>query len=78
MKFVQLKIYDIHGNAVATLVDDYKPVGNYEVDFNASQLSSGVYFYQLKAGEFVQTKKTIINEMIDIDFSASLKRKYSD
>ncbi len=52
-----LKIYDVLGNEVATLVDEYKPAGTYEVDFNASKLSSGIYFYQLKAGEYLSIKK---------------------
>ncbi len=48
------------GNEVATLVDEYKPAGSYEVEFNAASLPSGVYFYQLKVGEFVETKKMIL------------------
>jgi uncharacterized delta-60 repeat protein len=55
-----LKIYDILGNEVATLVDEYKPAGKYEVEFSAASLPSGVYFYQLRAGEFVQTRKMIL------------------
>lgn len=55
-----LKIYDILGNEVATLVDEYKPAGKYEVEFNAIQLSSGVYFYQLKAGDYIDIKKMIL------------------
>jgi hypothetical protein len=55
-----LKIYDILGNGVATLVDQYKPAGKYEVEFDAASLPSGVYFYQLRAGEFVSTKKMIL------------------
>ena len=62
--FVTLKIYDVIGNEVATLVNDYKPAGNYEVEFNTSNInhhpSSGVYFYQIKAGNFIQTKKMIL------------------
>jgi hypothetical protein len=54
-----LKIYDILGNQVATLVDEYKPAGKYEMDFNASALTSGIYFYQLKAGSFVDTRKML-------------------
>lgn len=57
--FVTLKIYDLLGNEVATLVNEEKPAGNYSVDFNASQLSSGVYFYKMKSDNFVQTKKLI-------------------
>lgn len=60
-----LKVYDILGNEVATLVDEYKPVGNYEVVFTAgrntsSAITSGVYFYQLKTGNFISTKKMLL------------------
>lgn len=55
-----LKVYDMLGNEVATLVDEFRNAGIYEVDFDASKLSSGVYFYQLKAGDFLQTKKMIL------------------
>jgi hypothetical protein len=57
-----LKVYDVLGNQVATLVDEYKPAGNYNVQFttNNLQLSSGVYFYQLKAGDYIQSKKMIL------------------
>jgi hypothetical protein len=55
-----LKIYDILGNEVAILVNEEKPSGSYEIEFNAEQLSSGIYFYQLKAGSFIQTKKMIL------------------
>ena len=55
-----LKIYDVLGNEVATLVDEYKPAGTYEVECNASGLPSGVYFYQLKTDGFVETKKMIL------------------
>lgn len=52
-----LKIYDVLGNEVATLVDEYRDAGSYEVEFQAKDLTSGIYFYQLKAGDFIQTKK---------------------
>jgi hypothetical protein len=55
-----LKVFDILGNGIATLVDEYKPAGKYEVEFNASTLPSGVYFYQLKAGDYASTKKMIL------------------
>ncbi|OQY71330.1 MAG: hypothetical protein B6D44_13185 [Ignavibacteriales bacterium UTCHB2] len=63
--FVTLKIYDILGNEVATLVNEYKPAGTYEVEFNShsdegQNLSSGVYYYQLKSGSFISTKKMIL------------------
>ena len=60
---VSLKVYDVLGNEIATLVDEYKPAGIYEVEFNSvssiQNLTSGIYFYQLKAGDFVQSKKMI-------------------
>ena len=60
-----LKVYDVLGNEVATLVDEYKNAGKYEVEFDGhsdeyQNLSSGVYFYQIRAGDFVQTKKMIL------------------
>ena len=60
MKFVQLKVYDVIGNEIATLVNEQKPAGEYEIEFDASNLPSGVYFYQIKAGSFVETKKMIL------------------
>ena len=59
-QFVKLKVYDVLGNEVATLVDEYKAAGSYEVKFDAAQLSSGIYFYKLHAGNFVETKKMIL------------------
>jgi hypothetical protein len=55
-----LKVFDILGNEVVTLVNEYKPVGSYEVEFNAASLTSGIYFYRLQAGEFVATKKMLL------------------
>lgn len=57
---ITLKVYDILGNEIATVVNEYKPAGRYQVEFNAATLSSGVYFYQLKAGDYVNTKKMIL------------------
>jgi len=57
---LRLKVYDVLGNEVATLVNEEKPAGEYEVEFNGSALSSGVYFYQLTSGEFISTKKFIL------------------
>ena len=59
-QFVQLKVYDVLGNEVATLVNEFKPAGSYEVNFNAAKLSSGVYLYKLNAGSFIETKKMIL------------------
>jgi hypothetical protein len=53
-------VYDILGNEIATLVNEEKPTGNYEVEFNGSDLTSGVYFYRMQAGDFVETKKLIL------------------
>jgi hypothetical protein len=58
--FVTFKVYDVLGNEVATLVTEEKPSGEYEVEFNASGLTSGIYFYQLKTGSFIETKKMIL------------------
>jgi len=60
LSFVTVKVYDVLGNEVAILANEEKPIGSYEVDFNASALSSGVYFYRLQAGSFVETKKMIL------------------
>ena len=54
---VVLKVYDILGNEIETLVNEEKPAGKYEVEFNASDLPSGVYFYRLKAETFFESKK---------------------
>jgi len=60
MQEVSLKVYDVLGNEVATLVDEYKLAGDYEVIFDAADLSSGIYYYRLQAGEFVSVKKMIL------------------
>ncbi|MCH7773867.1 MAG: T9SS type A sorting domain-containing protein [Bacteroidetes bacterium] len=57
---VTLKVYDVLGNEVATLVNEEKPVGSYEVEFDATTLPSGIYFYKLQAGSFVETKKMVL------------------
>ena len=57
---VTLKIFDILGREVATLVNEQKPAGNYEVKFDASNLASGVYIYKLQAGEFSSVKKLML------------------
>jgi len=55
-----LVIYDVLGNQVATLVNEEKAAGNYEVNFNAKKLTSGIYFYKLTAGNFTVNKKMIL------------------
>ncbi|MGB3016914.1 MAG: T9SS type A sorting domain-containing protein [Ignavibacteria bacterium] len=66
--FVMLRVYDIAGREVATLVNDIMPAGKYAVEFNATDLPSGVYFYTLrvtsgqalKAGEFEKTLRMVV------------------
>jgi hypothetical protein len=59
-QFVQLKVYDVLGNDLVTLVNEEKPAGNYKVEFNAANLPSGIYFYRLKAGAFSEIKKMLL------------------
>jgi hypothetical protein len=59
-EFVSLKVYNILGNEVASLVNEVKPEGKYTVTFNASSLSSGTYFYKLQAGSIAETRKMIL------------------
>ncbi|HUX61859.1 MAG TPA: T9SS type A sorting domain-containing protein [Ignavibacteriaceae bacterium] len=58
--FVTLKVYDVLGREVSTLMNEQKSPGTYSVNFNASNLSSGVYFYRMKVGSFVETKKLVL------------------
>jgi hypothetical protein len=60
LSFVTLKIYDVLGSEVALLVQGEKSLGSYQVEFNATGLPSGVYFYRLQAGNFVETKKMVL------------------
>lgn len=57
---VTLKIFNALGEEMVILVDEYKPRGKYEAEFNAANFPSGIYFYQLHAGNFIQTKKMIL------------------
>ncbi len=57
---VQIKIYDILGNEIKTLLNDYKQAGPHETEFNASNLPSGVYFYRIISGNFLETKKMLL------------------
>ncbi|HDZ58432.1 MAG TPA: T9SS type A sorting domain-containing protein, partial [Ignavibacteriales bacterium] len=57
---VQLKVYDVLGNEVAILLNEEKSAGTYQVNFDASNLASGVYFYRLQAGGFIQTKRMLV------------------
>ena len=63
-----LKVYDVLGNEIATLVDEYRLAGNYEVEFNVAHsvmadfaaIASGIYFYQLKTENYFETKKMLL------------------
>ena len=55
-----IKVFDIIGNEIETLVNGEKSADDYEVEFDGNGLTSGEYFYQLKAGSIVQTKKMIL------------------
>ncbi len=57
---VTLKVFDVLGREIATIVDEYKQAGTYKANFNASGLVSGVYFYQLRVGSFMQIKKMVM------------------
>jgi len=60
LRFTILKVYDVLGNEISTLVNEEKPAGSYEINFNAANLPSGIYFYQLYAGSYSATKKMIL------------------
>ena len=62
VSFVTLKVYDVLGNEIETLVNTEKPAGTYEITWNAIDLPSGVYFYRIVAGDFVETKKMILTK----------------
>ena len=57
---VTLKVYDMLGREVATLVNEEKSIGNYNVEFNGNGLSSGIYFYKFQAGDYTTVKKMIL------------------
>ncbi|PJA97981.1 MAG: hypothetical protein CO128_09705 [Ignavibacteriales bacterium CG_4_9_14_3_um_filter_30_11] len=57
--FLTLNIYDVTGREVKILVSEFKSVGSYSVDFNASNLTSGIYFYRLTSENFTQVKKLV-------------------
>ena len=60
LSYVKLKIYDVLGKEIATLVSEEKPAGNYEINFNAFDVTSGIYFYQLETESYLETKKMIL------------------
>ncbi len=60
--FVSLKVFDLLGKEVATLVNGNAPAGNYSVEFHSGNLASGLYFYKMNSGNFSETKKLIITK----------------
>jgi len=58
--FTTLKVYDVLGNEIEKLVNEYLPAGNYEINFSASSFSSGIYFYRITSGSFTAVKKLIL------------------
>jgi hypothetical protein len=60
LNYVTLKVYDVLGNEIGTLVNNEKPAGIYEVEFNGIDLPSGIYFYRLQAGNYFDTKKMVL------------------
>jgi hypothetical protein len=60
LHFVTLKVYDILGREIVTLIKEEKPAGSYELDWNATGLPSGVYFYRLRVGKFIESKKMVL------------------
>jgi len=60
VSFVNLSVYDISGRLVAVLVDGWRDAGRHEVNFDASDLASGVYFYRLEAGQFSASGKMVL------------------
>jgi len=58
--FVTIKVYDLLGREVTTLVNENKPAGDYSIQFDGSKLVSGIYFYRMQAGDFVQSKKLVL------------------
>jgi len=60
MGFVSLNVFDVQGKEVKTLVNEIKPAGFYEVEFDGSNLASGIYFYKLESERFTQTKRMLL------------------
>ncbi|MBT8381905.1 MAG: T9SS type A sorting domain-containing protein [Ignavibacteria bacterium] len=59
-RLITLKVYDVLGNEIATLVNEEKPAGSHEIGFDATVLPSGIYFYKLQAGNYIETKKMVL------------------
>lgn len=59
-QFVSLKVYNLLGKEIVTIVNEEKPTGVYMAEFDARKLSSGIYFYRLQAGDFTETRKMML------------------
>ncbi len=57
--FITLKVYDVLGNEIETLISEEKPAGIYEIEFDGANLPSGIYFYRMRAGSLVESKKMV-------------------
>ena len=57
---VNLSVYNLEGQRVAVLVDERQPAGFHQVEFDASELASGIYLYRLRAGKYVETRKMVL------------------
>jgi len=60
LSFVSLKVYDVVGNEIKTLVAEEKSAGSYEVEFSAKGLTSGIYFYKISTRRFIKSKKMML------------------
>jgi hypothetical protein len=59
-RFVSLKVFDILGNEITTLINKKQNAGSYEIEFDGSDLSSGIYFYKIISGDFAETKQMVL------------------
>jgi hypothetical protein len=58
--YTSLQVYDVLGREVATIISEKLPAGNYSRKWNAANMPSGIYFYRLKAGDFIETRKLVL------------------
>ena len=57
---VNLEVYDVTGRKIMTLLDEHQPAGSHQIEYDASQLASGIYVYRLKAGRLVASRKMVV------------------
>jgi len=60
LSFITIKIFDLTGKEVRTLLSEVSPAGSYEVEFRVKELPSGIYFYRLEAGDFIEIRKMVL------------------